>query len=182
MTSVRASQPIAFPSPYPIFPPQVQDRTAIMWIPLMSKPTNLQQHEARTLATRCTHVLQHCFGARRVIPFGSVVGHGTWHPGSDLDLAVERIAPEQFFQVWAAVRALVPPGMEVDLVDMEHASEALRARILGEKTMAEEPMRALKALIEDALAALGQLVQAMQEGLDSSEATPSQFAMQALTS
>jgi predicted nucleotidyltransferase len=168
--------------PYPILPPQVQDRTAMMWIPLMSKPANLQQHEARALATHCAHVLQHRFGARRVIPFGSVVGHGTWHPGSDLDLAVEGIAPEQFFQAWATVRALVPPGMEVDLVDLEHASEALRARILGEKTMAEEPMRALKALIEDELAALGQLVQAMQEGLDPGEATPSQFAMQALAS
>src|SRR5438105_1082488 len=48
--------------------------------------------------------------------------------------------------------------------------------------MAEEPMPALKALIEDELVALGQLVQAMQEGLDPGETTPSQFAMQALAS
>ena len=148
----------------------------------MADTTNLQQHEALALVTRCAQVLQHRFGARRVIPFGSVVGHGTWHSGSDLDLAVEGIAPEQFFQAWAAVRALVPPGVEVDLVDLEHASEALRARILEEKTMAEDPVRTLKALVEDELAALGSIVQAVQEGLDRSEEAPSQFVMQALAS
>lgn len=148
----------------------------------MADMTNLQQHEALALVTRCAHVLQHRFGARRVIPFGSVVGHGTWHSDSDLDLAVEGIAPEQFFRAWAAVRALVPPGVEVDLVDLEHASEALRARILGEQTMAEDPVQALKTLIEDELAALGSIVQVVQEGLNRSEEAPSQFVMQALAS
>jgi predicted nucleotidyltransferase len=149
---------------------------------VMANTTNLQQHEALALGMRCVHVLQHRFGARRVIPFGSVVGHGTWHSGSDLDLAVEGIAPEQFFRAWAAVRALVPPGVEVDLVDLEHASEALRARILEEKTTAEDPIRTLKALVEDELAALGAIVQAVQEGLDRSQEPPSQFVMQALAS
>ena len=148
----------------------------------MDDTTTLQQHEALVLVTRCAHVLQHRFGARRVIPFGSVVGHGTWHSGSDLDLAVEGIAPEQFFRAWAAVRALVPPGVEIDLVDLEHVSEALRVRILGEKTMTEDPVRALKALIEDELAALGSIVQAVQEGLAPSQEPPSQFVMQALAS
>jgi predicted nucleotidyltransferase len=148
----------------------------------MADTTNLQQHEALALLTRCAHVLQHRFGAKRVIPFGSVMGHGTWHPGSDPDLAVEGIAPEQFFRAWAAVRALVPPGLEVDLVDLERASEALRARILGEQIMAEDPVRALKTLIEDELAALGSIVQAVQEGLAPSQEPPSQFVMQALAS
>jgi predicted nucleotidyltransferase len=148
----------------------------------MSDTTHIQQQEARELATRCVQVLQHRFGARRVIPFGSVVGHGTWHPGSDLDLAVEGIAPEQFLRAWSALRELLPPGLELDLVDLEHASEALRARILGEKTMSEEPLRALKELVEDELAALGHIVQAVQEGLGPVEETPSQFALSALAS
>src|SRR5437868_8116905 len=118
----------------------------------MSDTTNVQQQEARELATRCAAVLQHRFGARRVISFGSVVGHGTWHPGSDLDLAVEGIVPEQFFRAWAALREILPPGLEVDLVDLEHVGAALRARILGEKTMSEDPGRALQAIVEDELA------------------------------
>jgi hypothetical protein len=72
--------------------------------------------------------------------------------------------------------------LEVDLVDLAHAGEALRARILGEKPMSEEPLRALKELIEDELAALGQIVQAMQAGMSSLDIAPSQFTMQALTS
>ena len=148
----------------------------------MVQTRRIQQHEAQALATRCATVLRRCFGARRVIPFGSVVGVGTWHAGSDLDLAVEGIAPEQFFRAWAALRQLLPPGLEVDLVDLEHAGEALRARILREKPMAEDPLSALKALIEDELAALRQMVQTVQEGMGPLEAAPSQFAMNALAS
>ena len=66
---------------------------------MMTDTTNVQQQVALTLATRCAQILQDRFRARRVIPFGSVVGQGMWHPGSDLDLAVEGIPPEQFFQV-----------------------------------------------------------------------------------
>ena len=110
---------------------------------MMADTTNIQQQEALAFATRCAQILRDCFRARRVIPFGSVVGHGTWHPGSDLDLAVEGIPPEQFFQAWAALRELLPPDLDVDLVDLEQAGEALRARILGEKTMSEDPLRAL---------------------------------------
>ena len=143
----------------------------------MSETTGIQRQEALELARRCAHVLQHRFGARRVLPFGSMVGHGTWHAGSDLDLAVEGIAPEQFFRAWAAVRALLPPGVEIDLVDLEHADDALRARILGEKPVSEAPVRALKALVEDELAALGKIVQDVQAGLAPVEEAPTQFVM-----
>src|SRR5262245_39339640 len=110
------------------------------------------------------------------------MGHGTWHPGSDLALAVEGMPPEKFFQALAALRELLPPGLDVDLVDLAQAGEALRARILGEKTMAEEPVHALKELVEDELAALGHIVQAVQEGLGSLEEPPAQFALSALAS
>jgi predicted nucleotidyltransferase len=147
----------------------------------MADPTPLEQQEALALVTQCAHLLQERFGAKRVIPFGSVVGHGTWHAGSDLDLAVEGIAPEQFFRAWSALRALLPPGIEVDLVDLEQAGEALRRRILGEKPRSEHPLLALKGLIEDEVAALDRMVHDVQEGLGPLEA-PSQFVMHALAS
>jgi predicted nucleotidyltransferase len=85
----------------------------------MADTTHIQQPMALAFATRCAQILRDRFRARRVIPFGSVVGHGTWHSGSDLALAVEGIPPEQFFQAWAALRELLPPGLDVDLVDLE---------------------------------------------------------------
>ena len=109
----------------------------------------IQQQEAQDLVTRCATVLQQRFGAKRVIPFGSVVVDGAWHPGSDPALSVEGIVPEQFFRAWAALREILPTGLKVDLVDLEHAGDVIRARILGEKPMSEEPFRALKKLVED---------------------------------
>jgi len=99
-----------------------------------------------------------------------------------LDLAVEGIPPEQFFQALTALPELLPPGLDIDLVDLEQAGEALCARILGEKTMSEDPLRALKELVENELAALGHIVQAVQEGLGPLEDTPSQFVLNALAS
>ena len=153
-----------------------------MWTTAMSDTTYIQQQEALDLAMHCAAVLRHRFGAKRVIPFGSVVGYGTWHSGSDLDLAVEGIAPEQFFRAWAALREILPPGLDVDLVDLEQASEALRGRILGEKPMSEEPLRALKELVEDELTALGQIVQAVQDAIGPLDVAPSQLMMNALAS
>jgi len=153
-----------------------------LWRGTLPDSTPIPQPEALELVTRCAHLLQERFGAKRVIPFGSVVGHGTWHAGSDLDLAVEGVAPEHFFRAWSTLRELLPPGLEVDLVDLEQAGEALRARILGEKAMSEEPFLALKELIEDELVALDRVVHAMLEGLPPLEEVPSQFAMHALAS
>ena len=87
----------------------------------MADTTNVQQQVALACATRCAQILRDRFRAKRVIPFGSVVGSGTWHPGSDLALAVEGIPPEQFFQALAALRDLLPSGLDVDLMDLEHS-------------------------------------------------------------
>jgi hypothetical protein len=80
------------------------------------------------------------------------------------------------------VRELLPPGLDVDLVALEQAGDVLRARILGEKPRSEEPLVALKELVEDELVALEQIVKDVQEGMGSVEETPSPFAMNALAS
>jgi predicted nucleotidyltransferase len=142
----------------------------------------IQQQEAIELATQCATLLQERFGAKRVIPFGSVVGVGTWHADSDLDLAVEGVAPEQFFRAWSALRAFLPPGLGIDLVDLEQAGEVLRARILGENLMPEAPLTTLKALIQDELTALDRIVLEMQDGMGAFEESPSSFELNALAS
>jgi hypothetical protein len=78
----------------------------------------------------------------------------------------------------------LPPGLDldVDLVALEHAGEALRARILGEKTMSEAPLRALQDIVYENLAYIGHIVQTVQEGRASLEEIPSQFALNALAS
>lgn len=79
-------------------------------------------------AHRGTSLLKSAFGANRVIVFGSLA-HGAWFsPRSDIDLAVEGLAGEEFWRAWSAVEQ-VTPGFQVDLVDLTKAPERLRERI-----------------------------------------------------
>ncbi len=90
-----------------------------------------EETEARAAAERCARHLVEVFGARRVILFGSLSRRCpfAYHRGSDLDLAIDGLADDRY---WAALRdlaALLPPGMEIDLVPLEDATDALRAQI-----------------------------------------------------
>ncbi len=49
------------------------------------KTKEYRQQEALLVAEQCAEMLRQRFGARTVIPFGSLVGDGPWHEGSDLD-------------------------------------------------------------------------------------------------
>lgn len=65
-------------------------------------------------------------GARDVWLFGSLA-LGDVHESSDVDLAVDRLAPEVYFSALAAASATL--GCDVDLVVVDEASPALRAAI-----------------------------------------------------
>lgn len=142
----------------------------------------MSHREVQAAVERCTALLHSQFGANRVIPFGSVLTPEKWHAGSDLDLAVEGIPPEQFFRAWASLRTVLPSNLEVDLVALEDAPAALRARILQEVEMTEDPHQMLHSLVEDELAALQRLVEQTEEAVSNLDVPPSQFEMNALAS
>lgn len=79
-------------------------------------------------AGRCAHVLLHEFGANAVYGFGSMF-EGPIHDGSDLDLAVEGLAPALHFKAYARVCAECSDELRVDLVPMETISDTFRERI-----------------------------------------------------
>jgi predicted nucleotidyltransferase len=56
------------------------------------------------------------FGAREVYVFGSAVS-GTRHPGSDVDLAVAGLPPQDFFQAMAQAHDAL--GCQLDLIDLD---------------------------------------------------------------
>jgi predicted nucleotidyltransferase len=113
----------------------------------------ITREEAARIAEQCAQMLVEQFGARRVIPFGSVTGDAPWHSRSDIDLAVEGLPPELEAKAWATLDKLLPPGLEVDLIALESAPPELRARILGEVKMPKENIAALKleAVIDPSL-------------------------------
>ena len=68
-------------------------------------------------------------GARRVWVFGSLAT-GSMTETSDVDMAVQGLAPERYFEALAELMTVF--GAPVDLVRIEEASESLRERILAE--------------------------------------------------
>jgi predicted nucleotidyltransferase len=122
-----------------------------------SKPPAKSGEQALEAAEACMCLRRERFGARRVILFGSLAGQSPWHTQSDINLAVERLAPTAFFDAYSACRDLLPQGAEVDLVALEKVSPEMRARILGEVPMPDDPLLALQALVEDELVALGRV-------------------------
>jgi len=83
---------------------------------------------ARVEARHVAHVLVREFGASRVYLFGSLAQEGQFHERSDVDLAVEGLAPERFFKAWAAAGAC--SDVPIELVDLDEVGEPMRALIL----------------------------------------------------
>ena len=139
-----------------------------------------RKEQALEAAEACIRLLKERFGARRVMLFGSIAGQGTWHGRSDIDLAVEGLAPAEFFPAYSACRDLLPRGLELDLVPLESAYPEMRARILGEVDMPDDPTLALERLIEDELVTLERVVESAEEALASLSDDPGQFEMHGL--
>jgi predicted nucleotidyltransferase len=84
--------------------------------------------EARTEAERAAQVLVRQFQANRVYLFGSLAQDGRFQERSDVDLAVEGIAPERFFKAWAAASG--HSSVPIELVDLDEVGEPMRKMIL----------------------------------------------------
>ena len=84
------------------------------------------RREAQEMAVRL--VKQH--GARRVILFGSVARQRRLRPDSDIDLAIEGMPTETFYQLVGDL--CTAQGRQIDLVRLETARESLRKIIVLE--------------------------------------------------
>ena len=88
-----------------------------------------RQAELRGAAGQAARTLAVDFGARRVVLFGSVAAERA-DERSDVDLAVEGVSRERYFEALAALSEVVPA--DVDLVLLEEAPESLRALVESE--------------------------------------------------
>lgn len=84
--------------------------------------------KARADLERIVDVLVRQFGAKRIILFGSLA-RGRFAPDSDIDLAVEGIAREDYFDALAAVNRLTRRW--VDLKPLEDLDPHFRQRVLA---------------------------------------------------
>lgn len=75
----------------------------------MKEKFESRRQEVLAIVATCAQVLKSRYGAKRVIPCGSVLEEGAWHERSDLDLAVEGLSSEALWQAKTDLEELVPP-------------------------------------------------------------------------
>jgi len=81
-----------------------------------------------TRVHKAAAALKSRFAVRRVVIFGSLA-HAAWLvPNSDVDLAVEGLAPKDYWQAWRMVEEMIS-DRPVDLVEIEAVGESLRQAI-----------------------------------------------------
>lgn len=146
----------------------------------MAESGENRKAQAMTGAEACVRLLTEQFGARRVILFGSLAGKRVWHGQSDIDLAVEGLAPSEFFRAYSACRDLLPRDLDLDLVPLEKACPEMRARILEEVVIPDDPFLAVQAVIEDELTALGRVTQEMEDLLAGCAQPPTRTELRAM--
>lgn len=74
-------------------------------------------------------MLREQFGVQRVILFGSLARKEWFTVDSDVDLAVEGLAPERYWDAWREVERVLP-DVPVDFVEIETARPSLRGAIM----------------------------------------------------
>jgi predicted nucleotidyltransferase len=101
---------------------------------LAEKEAQRQRQAAhlREIARACAQRLVEDFGASRVYLFGSLMQENLVHDRSDIDLAVEGLTGERYFEALSDIWGLLPQGVELDLVRLERAWPGLLERIEAE--------------------------------------------------
>ena len=107
---------------------QAYQRSALARQAREQQQSILRHAAAWDIAHAAARILKQEFGASRVVAFGSLAHGARFHPRSDIDLAVEGIAPAAFWRAWCALDPLTSE-FEIDLVPTETTSDRLREEI-----------------------------------------------------
>ena len=130
------------------------------------------REQAQHVAEACIRRLKERFAVKSVSLCGSLTGDSPWHLRSDIDLVVEGLAPEDYIPALTDLWALLPPGLELDLIRLENAPPGLVRRIRGEEKMPEDPKQALEVEIRNQLESLERVVQSIQDYLARAPSQP----------
>jgi predicted nucleotidyltransferase len=81
-----------------------------------------------SLVRRAAAMLKERFGVRRVVLFGSLADEEWFQEDSDVDIAVEGLAPKDYWDAWELLEDVIRERL-VDLVEIESAGVGLRQAI-----------------------------------------------------
>jgi predicted nucleotidyltransferase len=92
------------------------------------KSLDARWEKAWNLARDASSRLKTCYGAEKVIVFGSLLHRERFRSDSDIDIAVSGIPPQQFFRAIYDV-ALGEKDFDIDVVDIEDCKPYIRRAI-----------------------------------------------------
>ena len=98
----------------------------------------MRAQDLREIAYTCARRLIQDFGASKVYLFGSLLEEDLVHDRSDVDLAVEGLEGKLYFKALREVWALLPAGVELDLVLLERAWPGLAERVRREGVLLDD--------------------------------------------
>ena len=84
--------------------------------------------ELRQRVEKLAQNLKCHLGIKRVILFGSLIQDGQFDKFSDVDLAVEGLSAEQYWNAWRMAEDAIREH-EIDIVDLDSATQTLKKAI-----------------------------------------------------
>ena len=93
-------------------------------MPMAAPAIQVERERLLALVRKVAEVLKTRFGVRRVILFGSLARTESFYPQSDVDLAVEGLTGDDYWEAWRTVEEIIT-DRSVDLIDMETAAQSL---------------------------------------------------------
>ena len=100
-------------------PEEDKQQTYIRWLRQNASRSTFSQESyehAWKVAREAARLLRERHGVGRVRVFGSLVHEGRFHPGSDVDLAVEGLKPSEYWSALASVMFL-DDQLSIEVVD-----------------------------------------------------------------
>lgn len=96
--------------------------------PELTPPERRAREQLLERIRQAAAVVKTRFGARRIVLFGSLA-HAAWFMSdSDVDLAVEGLRSDAYWQAWRLIEDAIG-DRRVDLIEIEMAGESLRQAI-----------------------------------------------------
>jgi predicted nucleotidyltransferase len=92
--------------------------------PLPTTHLHIEHERVLGLVRKAADVLKTRFGVRRVILFGSLARTESFYPQADVDLAVEGLTGDDYWEAWRVLEEIIV-DRPVDLVDIETASRSV---------------------------------------------------------
>ena len=97
----------------------------------LSNPQVSERDELLNLVNQAADVLRQKYNVKRIILFGSLAHRAWFNESSDVDLAVEGLPSDNYWQAWREVEDIIT-DRKIDFVDMCEVSESIKNIIKSE--------------------------------------------------